>query len=280
MIQPYLNTIGRYVDFTGRTGRREFWLTWLVHVAILVICILIDVAVLVGAGFPVVLSPIYFVASVIPMLGLGCRRLHDYGHAGWWQYLVLFNPPALLPLMITAVSPSDPFENKYGHPPSVVPSAQRDYRQLPYFGTWLNGLDFHGLSTRREYWTFLLGNIAAVVGSILVALAFERLTPEAGNFVGLVIGVPVTVLVLFSFYPGVSLTVRRMRDAMGSGWVYLVVFVPFVGFLLVYLVFPLLPSRPAPLAYTDDQWSDPGSAVGRAQSWGSDSDGQDPWDQR
>ena len=51
MIQPYLNTIGRYFDFTGRTGRREFWLTWLVHVVILAVCVLIDVSILAGAGF-------------------------------------------------------------------------------------------------------------------------------------------------------------------------------------------------------------------------------------
>lgn len=138
---------------------------------------------------------------------------------------------------------------------------------MPYIGTWLRAFDFLGRSTRAEYWTFYLINLViAWVAAFLV-------------------GEWVYLFVLLALVPLLAVTVRRHRDALGSGfWIFLA-FIPFVGALIVFIILPLIPSRPLLHAYPEDwhTYSGTGTAVDRTQSWGSDSagtGGNDPWDQR
>lgn len=43
--------------------------------------------------------------------------------------------------------------------------------------------------------------------------------------------------------PTFTLTLRRVRDATGTGWWLLLVFVPFIGWIII-LVIALVPSKP------------------------------------
>ena len=80
--------------------------------------------------------------------------------------------------------------------------------------------DFSGLSTRAQYWYFILAtNIASFVGSFI-----------AGDMVGNLISL-VTIL------PTIAVAVRRMHDVGKSGWFILV---PIYN--LVLLVTPSKPN--------------------------------------
>ena len=80
--------------------------------------------------------------------------------------------------------------------------------------------DFSGLSTRAQYWYFILAtNIASFVGSLI-----------AGDMVGNLISL-VTIL------PTIAVAVRRMHDVGKSGWFILV---PIYN--LVLLVTPSKPN--------------------------------------
>ena len=84
----------RYAQFSGRAGRREFWLFMLVHFILIVITSILD-RLLLGdfssnSGGPI--NGIYSLATIVPALALGARRLHDVGRTGWWQALVAFWP--------------------------------------------------------------------------------------------------------------------------------------------------------------------------------------------
>ena len=80
--------------------------------------------------------------------------------------------------------------------------------------------DFSGLSTRAQYWYYILAtNIASFVGSLI-----------AGDMVGNLISL-VTIL------PTIAVAVRRMHDVGKSGWFILV---PIYN--LVLLVTPSKPN--------------------------------------
>lgn len=77
----------KYAVFSGRAVRSEFW--WFVLFTIVgnVILSIIDVAIGMGGLQP--LSNLFSLATIIPSLAVGARRLHDIGKSGWWQLLVL-----------------------------------------------------------------------------------------------------------------------------------------------------------------------------------------------
>jgi uncharacterized membrane protein YhaH (DUF805 family) len=65
--------------------------------------------------------------------------------------------------------------------------------------------DFSGISTRAQYWYFILAtNIASFVGSLIV-----------GDMVG-------NLISLATILPTIAVAVRRMHDVGKSGWFVLV----------------------------------------------------------
>ena len=70
-----------YVNFSGRATRAEYW--WWVLFVFLggVVTGIIDSF---GIG---VTQGLFNLATLIPGLALGARRLHDIGKSGWWQLL-------------------------------------------------------------------------------------------------------------------------------------------------------------------------------------------------
>lgn len=111
-----------YANFNGRAMRHEFWFYAL-------FCIIINVALYVlmgiGAGaesggliiFAWILLVIFGLATIIPSIAVGCRRLHDQGRSGLFL-LVSFIPFVggiiLLVLLAQATQPAD---NQYGLAP-------------------------------------------------------------------------------------------------------------------------------------------------------------------
>lgn len=117
--QPYLNTIQRYFDFEGRTGRQEFWTAYIPHLIIgwIILAILDQLIFDAAPGDFQPLATIYGLGTLLPFLGLGARRLHDTGRSGWWQLLIIPVFIGWIVLVIFWITPSDPEENTYGPPP-------------------------------------------------------------------------------------------------------------------------------------------------------------------
>ena len=80
--------------------------------------------------------------------------------------------------------------------------------------------DFESTSFRKEYWIFVLFNI--IFSSITVLI-----NPILSALYSLLI-----------FIPALAVTVRRLHDVGKSGWMMLIVFIPFIGpiWLLVLLL--------------------------------------------
>jgi len=77
----------KYVDFSGRAPRAEYWWFTLFNIIVQV-----GFAVVVGATQSSILSIISALVSLallLPSLGVLVRRLHDTDRSGWWCLLPL-----------------------------------------------------------------------------------------------------------------------------------------------------------------------------------------------
>jgi len=67
----------KYADFSGHGSRSEYWWFFLFN-------FLVSLALgIISQG----LSTVYSLATFIPSLAAGARRLHETHRSGWWQLL-------------------------------------------------------------------------------------------------------------------------------------------------------------------------------------------------
>lgn len=85
-----------------------------------------------------------------------------------------------------------------------------------YVACWKGYAEFSGRSSKKQYWSFALINVA-------IALVISVISPALGSLY------QVAVLV-----PGIAVATRRMHDIGKSGWVLLVSLIPIVGFIVIY----------------------------------------------
>lgn len=100
--------------------------------------------------------------------------------------------------------------------------------------------DFDTCSSRSEYWYYQLFRVICAGIVFFLTLFIGPLLPEwlgKGVFI---------IIILFALYivlADIPLSVRRLHDTGKSGWWYLVVCIPYIGWIaLLYLV--CQPSNP------------------------------------
>lgn len=88
--QCYLQGWKRYVDFNGRATRKEFW-TFALGNLLIIILLTMGVSFLFAlAGDPHsifyagVAYTLFALATALPLLAVGVRRMHDINRSGWW----------------------------------------------------------------------------------------------------------------------------------------------------------------------------------------------------
>lgn len=109
-IEPVKN---KYAEFSGRAGRKEFWMFVLVYLIIYVILMVIEEA----------LGLIFSLAVLVPSIAITTRRLHDTGMSGWWQLLGLIPIIGWVIVIILTIRPGQPGANQYGQNPDEVAAA-------------------------------------------------------------------------------------------------------------------------------------------------------------
>jgi uncharacterized membrane protein YhaH (DUF805 family) len=107
---------------------------------------------------------------------------------------------------------------------------------------WSNYSNFKGRARRSEYWYvqlfLVLTNLA--VAAIDLALMDGDVDRFIANGGGGIVGL---VWILATIVPALAVLVRRLHDIGKSGWWALILFVPFVG-ALVLLYFTVQDSQP------------------------------------
>ncbi|WP_380163853.1 DUF805 domain-containing protein [Jannaschia sp. R86511] len=109
----------RYAELHGRARRSEYWWFTLFFVLVVTAGGLLDQAFgfteAPEGGGPV--AGLLTLALLLPLLGVGARRLHDTGRSAWWLTLGLVPVGGVVVLLLWAAQPSQPDANEHGPAP-------------------------------------------------------------------------------------------------------------------------------------------------------------------
>ncbi|MCB1886376.1 MAG: DUF805 domain-containing protein [Rhodocyclaceae bacterium] len=113
----------KWRDFSGRAGRREFWTFFLFCLICELPLLGLDVSLnlyfpAVGCG---IFSGIFSLATLVPLVSVTTRRLHDVGKSGWLQLVIVIPFVGAVALLTFWLRASQPRTNEYG-PPSPLAS--------------------------------------------------------------------------------------------------------------------------------------------------------------
>lgn len=95
----------KYATFSGRASRSEFWWIPVLMVALFIASALVGVG---ESGFLTGLYAVFLLASVIPLLAVTVRRLHDANFHGGLAALMLVPYVGFIVIAILAAMPSKP----------------------------------------------------------------------------------------------------------------------------------------------------------------------------
>jgi uncharacterized membrane protein YhaH (DUF805 family) len=125
----------RYAQFSGRSRRKEYWMYALFLLIVAIVLGIIE-SILGLGGHAVlasetsssgafygalfnrgILSNLFSLATFIPSLAVGVRRLHDTNRSGWW-YLLIFVPLiGAIVLLVWFCTAGTSGPNNYGDDP-------------------------------------------------------------------------------------------------------------------------------------------------------------------
>lgn len=98
VVEVFRRTIAEhYLDFAGRSSRREFWYYVLAYVVGYIALAIVQG--IFGLHF---LTILYSLGLLLPGVGISVRRLHDTDHSGW--LILIFVIPAVLKLILSALA--------------------------------------------------------------------------------------------------------------------------------------------------------------------------------
>jgi uncharacterized membrane protein YhaH (DUF805 family) len=112
----------KYVTFSGRARRSEFW--WFSLFLGLVYIVVASIDAGIGSA---ALEIVFILATFLPSLAVLVRRLHDTGRSGFWAFITFVPIVGGIILLVWECSNSQPGVNKYGPSPKEIgpyPGAQ------------------------------------------------------------------------------------------------------------------------------------------------------------
>lgn len=113
-MNAYTDVLRKYTVFSGRAGRSEYWMFYLINLVIGFVIGFVETL----FGSPGILGALYGLAVLLPSLAVATRRLHDTGRSGLWLLLALVPVIGIIALIIFFIQDSQPGTNAYGPHPS------------------------------------------------------------------------------------------------------------------------------------------------------------------
>ena len=95
--------------------------------------------------------------------------------------------------------------------------------------------DFNGRARRKEYWMWTLHYTIIILFAMVLdnafGLNFELMGQDLGyGWIYLIAGISHLI-------PGLAIVVRRLHDVGKSGWFYLIILIPLIGFIWILVLF-------------------------------------------
>jgi len=94
--------------------------------------------------------------------------------------------------------------------------------------------DFNGRARRKEYWMWTL--YCTII--LLISMALDNLFGLTFEFLGQDLGYGWLYLIfgIIQFIPGLAVVIRRLHDVGKSGWYYLIILIPLIGFIWILVL--------------------------------------------
>jgi uncharacterized membrane protein YhaH (DUF805 family) len=105
------SVLSQYANFSGRARRSEYWFWTLAVVIVSIVAGILDA--ILGIK---ILQYVVLLATLVPGLAVGARRLHDTGRSGWLLLLGIIPLVGAIILIVWFVGDSHP-DNEYGPNP-------------------------------------------------------------------------------------------------------------------------------------------------------------------
>ena len=109
--QAVQSGFNKYVIFSGRAPRSEYWYWALFSFIVQIVANMLDMAM--GMGL---ISGLLSLALLLPSIAVGIRRLHDIDRTGWWL-LIAFTGIGLILLIVWACIKGTDGPNRFGADP-------------------------------------------------------------------------------------------------------------------------------------------------------------------
>jgi uncharacterized membrane protein YhaH (DUF805 family) len=117
----------KYVTFSGRAQRSEFWwwalFVWVTQIVLSIIDSILFGTVETGPGSfssstdTPILSGIFSLAVLLPTISVTVRRLHDTDRTGWWYWLALIPLVGIIILIVWWATKGTDGPNRFGDDP-------------------------------------------------------------------------------------------------------------------------------------------------------------------
>jgi uncharacterized membrane protein YhaH (DUF805 family) len=114
------SVLTKYVTFSGRARRSEYWWFVLAYSIAAIISAVVDAAIGTGSEFGNygLVGGLLALVLLLPTLAVGCRRLHDTDRSGWWQLLGIIPVVGAIILIVWFCGDSKP-DNRFGPDPKA-----------------------------------------------------------------------------------------------------------------------------------------------------------------
>ena len=113
----------KYVTFSGRAARPEFWYFVLFAILANVAASIVDRALFGGSGGSGPVGGLIGLALFLPNLAVGVRRLHDTDRSGWWLLIGFIPLAGAIVLLIWFVRRGTAGSNRFGADPQEASGA-------------------------------------------------------------------------------------------------------------------------------------------------------------
>lgn len=119
IIANFLDVVkNKYVQFTGRAGRKEYWLFYLVNIALYLLFVILT-SIFGNGVLTLIISVIYTLfglAILLPGIAVCVRRLHDVGKGGGWAFIAFVPIVGVFILLYFMIIKGEPNPNRFGPP--------------------------------------------------------------------------------------------------------------------------------------------------------------------
>jgi uncharacterized membrane protein YhaH (DUF805 family) len=165
-----ISALKKYAMFSGRAQRSEFWFfySFIFLISVGIIIIERSTGRFIADNNIGVLSTVFAMGIMMPLLAVTVRRLHDNAFSGWWLLIGLIPIIGYIVIVLFLVLDSDPFHNSYGPCPKKTNAEEKGgkhWRTTFYFAS---ALIFLSICCSVQY--TLVTSLGAIVKSRSLSL--------------------------------------------------------------------------------------------------------------